>query len=121
MAVEVRVDGRLQKRAVIPLCHLRRAEIKRRQYSTKLHFQLRGGRTFHDEYTTARAETIDGDIWQADADPDAVILGVSFSTGRQVLLNTVYILVPGRRGAVTVDRGIDVSSYPNENSQKRFP
>src|SRR5262245_5346887 len=63
MAVEVRVDARLQQRAVIPFCHLRRGAIERRQYETTLHFQLRGGRTFQDEYTTARAESIDGDIW----------------------------------------------------------
>jgi hypothetical protein len=114
MAVEVRVDGRLQKRAVIPLCHLRRAAIEQRQYRATVDFRFRGGRTFKDEYTTKPSETIEGGIWQAGADPTAIILGVSFSgsaTG-QVLLNTLYVLVPGRRDSATLDRGITVVSYP---------
>jgi hypothetical protein len=117
MAVELRVDGHLPQRAVVPLCHLRRSAIEQRQYDARLVFRFGGGRTFRDELTTRRADTIEGNIWQASADQDEVTLGVSFMTKRQVLLNTLYVLVPGRRVTTILERGITVTSYPALASQ----
>lgn len=112
MAIEVRVDGQLLHKSAVPLCHLRRADIQERQYRAMVRFRFAGGRTFQDEYRTTRADTIEGNIWQAGADPDRVILGVSFMTEHQELLNTLYMLVPGVSATDTLDRGITVRSYP---------
>lgn len=42
---------------------------------------------------TRRTDSIAGDIWQAGGESDALILGVSFDSTRQVLLNTLHVAI----------------------------
>ncbi|MBZ5782256.1 hypothetical protein, partial [Klebsiella aerogenes] len=64
------------------------------------------------EYHTTSTQTIEGNIWQAGADPGDLILGVSFATKNQVLLNTIHIARPGSASSSEVDRGIVVRTFP---------
>jgi hypothetical protein len=67
--------------SVIPICsiHDRSEEVK-----NTLRFSLKGGQVFQGEYHTTPAQTIVGNIWQAGSDPGVILLGVSFSTDKQV-------------------------------------
>jgi len=49
---------------------------------------------------------------EACADADDLILGVSFATKNQVLLDTVQIAQPGVASASKVDHGTVVKTYP---------
>ena len=64
------------------------------------------------EYRTVHTQTIEGNVWQAGSDPDELLLGISFSTKNQVLLNTIHIAKPGRVSSSEVDRGIVVRTFP---------
>lgn len=61
---------------------------------------------------TAAGQVIEASLWQAGAEPDAVLIGVSFSTPDRVLMNTIHIAHPDRRTESTVAAGLTVSSYP---------
>jgi hypothetical protein len=71
-----------------------------------------GGHTFQGQYHTKESDKIEGDIWQAGADPDTMLLGLSFATKDQVLLNTIHIAKPGKVSQTKVDSGIVVKTYP---------
>lgn len=77
----------------------------------KIVFHLKGGRVFQGEYRTSPTQTIEADIWQAGADPDALLLGVTFVSDR-VLLNTIHIAKPDRASMSELDRGIVVRTFP---------
>ena len=116
--VEVRLDGRLLHRAAFSLCHMRRGDVTDRQRRAQLRFAFCGGRVFQGEYRTTRADTVEGYIWEAGGDPDAVILGISFSPKRptpaqsQVLLNTLHIVDPTRARVSVLDAGLTIRTYP---------
>ena len=81
--VTVRLDEKVLYRGVLPVCRgSRDAEDGRVQ------FHFAGGHNFQGEYPTGTTDRIEGDIWQAGGDPDDLILGISFATAKQILLNT---------------------------------
>jgi len=77
----------------------------------KLVFHFRGGHMFQGRYRTVPTQMIDANIWQAGADPDALLLGVTFVSDR-VLLNTVHVAKPGSASSSELDHGIVVKTFP---------
>jgi hypothetical protein len=55
---------------------------------------------------------IEGNIWEAGADPDALTLGVSFVNGNRILTNTVHIAHPAARNESVVATGLVIRTYP---------
>ena len=112
IGVEVVMDGKLAYRSSFPICNGTGAPNKPDGKQKILSFSFNGGHLFQGEYHTTPAQTVEGNIWQAGADPDDLILGVSFATKNQVLLNTVHIVRPGGASESEVDPGIVVKTYP---------
>jgi hypothetical protein len=77
----------------------------------KLVFHFKGGHVFQGEYRSFPTQTIAANIWQAGADPDALLLGVMFVSDR-VLLNTMHVAKPDSASASEVDRGIVLRTFP---------
>jgi hypothetical protein len=75
-------------------------------------FYISGGYTFQGTYHTKKTEKIEGNIWQASAASDAMVLGVSFATRKQILLNTLHVAKPGETTRSEIDSGIVVRTYP---------
>ena len=75
-------------------------------------FYFKGGHEFQGEYRTAKTQTIEGNIWQAAEDPDGLLLGVSFATKKQVLLNTIHLAKANSVSQSEVDNGILVKTFP---------
>lgn len=67
--------------------------------------------TFQGTYHTKTTETLEGTIWQAGADPDDILLGVSFLAHDQVLLNTIHITKPGKSTESNLDAGLVIKTY----------
>lgn len=112
LGVKVRLEGKVLYRGVLPLCRgNRNAEDGR----VKFHFA--GGHTFQGEYRTRKTDSIEGDIWQAGGEPDALILGISFDTGRQVLLNALHIAKPEKQASSELDKVLFVTTYPVPDPQ----
>lgn len=108
LGVTVRLDDKVLYRGVLPICHgSRDAE----DGQVKFHFA--GGNTFRQRgYRTRSTDSIEGDIWQAGGDPDALILGISFSTSKQELLNTLHVARPDKQTSSELGKGLFITTYP---------
>ena len=111
MELEVLVDGITIYRSSIPICRMSNRAGTSESHTEAISYYFRGGHVF-GEYHTVRTQTIEGNVWQAGSDPDELLLGISFSTKKQVLLNTIHIAKPGRVSSSEVDRGIVVRTFP---------
>ncbi len=81
--------------ADLPVCILRRADGRDGQLKT-LEFTFRAKASeFCDDCAALGEPEIEGNVWLAGGDPDGLILGVSFSTPRRVLLNTLHVAKAG--------------------------
>lgn len=112
MAVQIVIKGRTIYRSSFRACkkQLRGANTERGQGTLIFRFSAR--HTFQATYRTAKSEEIEGNIWQAGADSDAILLGVSFVTHRQVLLNTIHVVKPCRPTQSILDRDLLIRTYP---------
>lgn len=77
----------------------------------KIVFHFKGGHVFQREYRTLYTQTIEANIWQAGADPDSLMLGVTFVSDR-VLLNAIHVAKPDSASVTQLDRGIVVRTFP---------
>lgn len=85
-----------------------------REQSVRISFHFSGGHTFQGTYHTKRTETIEGRIWQAGADPDDILLGVSFLAHDQASLNSIHIAKPGKPAESKLDPGLLIETYPEK-------
>jgi hypothetical protein len=109
MGFEVLLDGKAIYRSTFPICPIKdRSE----EVGKKVEFSFKGGHLFQGEYQTATSEMIEGRVWQAGTDPGAILLGVSFSTKKQVLLNTIHVARPYQESVSRVDPGLVVRTFP---------
>lgn len=116
MGLKITVEGQTVYHSTFRACRMERsdANTEKEKKTTVLHFS--GGHTFQDTYHTNEGEKIEGYIWQAGADPDDILLGVSFVAHRQVLLNTIHIVQPGKPTQSTLDRDVVIKTYPLKSS-----
>ena len=119
MRLEVLLDGKIIHRSSFPICRSNTGSNPAEGRQRTIAFYFKGGRVFHGEYHTARTQIIEGNIWQAGADPDAMLLGVSFSSKKQVLLNTIHAAKSDSVSVSEVDRGIVVRTFPPPGARSR--
>src|SRR5712671_7432750 len=92
MVVEVSLDGKPLYSSTFPICRVRRRDIKPEPQQRLLEFRFDGvPRRFGPRDRSTQPQSIGANIWEAGGDPDAILLGVSFATAQQVLLNMVHV------------------------------
>lgn len=107
LGVTVRLEGKVIYKNALPICRgARSAEAGRAD------FHIHGGHIFQGQYRTRASDPVEGDIWQAGGEQDGLILGVSFETKRQVLLNTLHVANPNKQTSSELDRGLSITTYP---------
>jgi hypothetical protein len=107
LGVTVRLDRKVLYRGILSICHgSRNAE------DGHVEFHFAGGHTFQREYITGSMDSIEGDIWQAGGERDALILGISFDTSKQILLNTLHIARLEKQTSSELDKGLFITTYP---------
>jgi hypothetical protein len=112
MGLDLLLDGKRIYHLEFRACLMKRNNADSPDQTRMRKFHLAGGHTFQGTYRTVSSDKIEGDIWQADADPDALSLGVSFMTKDQVLLNTIHTVKPGKVTRFNLDSGLISRSYP---------
>jgi len=110
LSLVVLLDGKAVYRSRFPLC--RNNGPTPTAEGRKIVFHFKGGHIFQGEYRTLPTQTIEANIWQAGADPNALLLGVTFVSVR-VLLNTIHVAKPDNTSASQLDRGIVVRTFPS--------
>ena len=78
----------------------------------RLVFSFRGGHVFQGEYRTTPSQTIEANVWQSGTDPGVILLGLSFSTKKQVLLNTIHAAKLDTTFTSEIDPGLTVRTFP---------
>ncbi len=109
MTLELLMNGKAIYRSSFPICPISDPS---KETKKTIAFSIKGGHVFQGEYHTAQTQMIEGNIWQAGADPGAILLGISFSTTNQVLLNTVHLARQGAVCTTEIDRGIVIRTFP---------
>lgn len=103
----VRLASKVLYKGVLPICRgSRDAENGRAE------FHFAGGHLFQSKYRTHSTDSIEGDIWQAGGELDALILGISFDTKNQILLNTLHIAKPDMQTSSELNKNIFITTYP---------
>jgi hypothetical protein len=119
LILEIRLDGQGLYSATFPICQVRRGDIKPDPQQRLLAFRFNAvPRRFRGRDPARDMQPIAGNVWEAGRKPDAILLGISFSTDQQVLLNTVH---PARADAASRTeqiRGLVVTTRPVQRSDR---
>jgi len=107
LGMTIRLDHKVLYRGVLPIC-----PGSRDVEDGCVEFHFAGGHLFQGEYRTRSTDSIEGDIWQAGGESDALILGISFDTKKQILLNTLHIARPDKQTSTELDKGLFITTYP---------
>jgi hypothetical protein len=124
MKLEVRLDQKIIYQSSFPLCRAERSSAHSEGQKKKLEFVFKAPRAivwqgYRDEdNTTEPAQDIEGNIWLAGADPNAMILGVSFVSRDSIYMNTLHIAYPDRRQVSEIEPGLVVITEPVSHSDK---
>ena len=118
MTLEVRVDDRVVHKVTIPLCRASRETTHNQGLAGRLEFTWRPTRALAWSIDRKSLdgihpdEVLEAHIWEAGAESDGLILGVSFASRDQVLVNTVHIAHPARRDESEIVKGLVIRTYP---------
>jgi len=109
MRLEILLNGKVLQQSSFPICPI---GDRSKETEKIVAFTFKGGHVFQGQYHTTRTQTIEGNIWQAGTDPGVILLGVSFSTKKQILLNTIHVAKPDSESTSEIDRGLVVRTFP---------
>jgi len=59
-----------------------------------------------------KGERLEGNIWEAGRDSDALLLGVSFVGPKQIWCNTIHVVYPERSSKTLLARGFQIRTHP---------
>ena len=118
MKLEVRLDQNIIYQSSFPLCRAERSSAHSEGQKKTLDFVFNAPRAivwqgYRDEdNTTDPNQEIKGNIWLAGADPNTMILGVSFVSRGSIYMNTLHIAYPDRREVSEIEPGLVVITEP---------
>jgi hypothetical protein len=101
MMFELLQDGKVLYHTSFPICRITQdVGIPNRTVT----FYVPGGHTFQGERHTGSSQRIEGNIWQAGTEATGMLLGVSFSTKNQLLLNTIHFATASGESSTKIDQ-----------------
>jgi len=112
MAIQMVSKGRTIYHSNFRICQTRASDPNTERQKRRRIFHFSGEYTFQGTYRAGKNGTIEGNIWQAGADSDAILLGVSFVAHQQVLLNTIHVVKPGKSTQSRLDQDLFMRTDP---------
>ena len=118
MTLEVTFDGALVHKSTFPICRAERTAAESQGAIGRFEFTWRPRRPitwsgYRDETDrTAANENLEIDIWEAGAEADTLILGVSVSTRDRILMSTLHMADPSRPQQSEIAKGLLVRTHP---------
>jgi len=111
MHVDVQLNGQALYSTAFAVCTMPRANVPVESRPKVLEFSFRArAALFGAEYDRLGTVDIEGNIWRAGGEADALLLGVSFATAGRVLLNSVHIATVRSTARSTMGKGLVVST-----------
>jgi hypothetical protein len=90
MTVDVVLGGKRLFKSAFPICVIDRSDNQSGHDNLRFLFKA-PARIFGDEFASLGAPELEGSIWEAGGERDAILLGVSFKTKGRILLNTIHV------------------------------
>jgi hypothetical protein len=119
MTLEVRLDKRIIFKSSFPLCHENRSSISGKGELQRLRFTFKPPRAIvwsgyrsEEGDPSPPNQVIEGNIWLAGSDPDALLLGAVFTSSNTIYMNSIHIAHPGRRDQTEMAPGLLITTYP---------
>jgi hypothetical protein len=110
VTAELVLDGTIVYTSDIPICHVRRSNIKPEARQTILKF------TFQEKARSLFGETqgvrLEANLWEAGGETGTILLGVSAMSKDQVLLNAMHIASPDEATQTELAQGLIIKTYP---------
>ena len=121
LTVDLRLDTKPLYRIAFPIC---RATSPATDAHQPLVFKFVGSpRRFADDPVVGlrSIDSIEGNVWQAGAESDGVILGVSLMTKQQIVLNTLHFASADTACTSVLDSGLVIVTRPSRRRASRTP
>ena len=113
LVLEVQLDGKSLYNSTFPICQVRRSEIKPEPQQRILEFPFNAEpQRFRTQDRATGTQPIAGNVWEAGGERDAILLGVSFATEHQVLLNTIHVARAHSASRSERVRGLVITTRP---------
>ena len=118
LALNVTFDGSSLYRANIPICQATRTSTKSHAERRNISFAFKPSRAIKwegyrdDNPVTSAGHPLTIDLWEAGADPDDLLIGVSVSDSHQIYMNTIHIAYPDKPSSSEIATGLVVSMAP---------
>jgi hypothetical protein len=118
LVLDVKLDGATLYSSTIPICQATRDGAESQGESRKVSFPFRPHRAIKwsgyrdSDVTTDASRPLHVDLWQAGADPNDLLIGVSVSDGKSIYMNTIYIAYPEKRSSTEIATGLVISTRP---------
>ena len=114
------LDGRFLYSGAFPACRMRRGDIGEESPQRDLAFTFRSNAAiFGSEFRSLGTTQVEGNIWRAGGDPDALLLGVSFATPQRILLNSIHVARPHQTSRSVLAQGLTIRTSSADKSGQR--
>src|SRR5690349_15922023 len=119
LVLQVKLDAQLVYSSTIPICRRERdsdggsGETKTLSFTSKPTHPIKWEGYRDDEPVTKAGTALTVDLWQAGADPGALLIGVTVSDSQQIYMNTIHIAYPDRPSSTTLADGFVIDTHPS--------
>ena len=114
MGAEVILGGKRIYATSFSICPMRRTQIEAEKRILEFYFEV-PARIFGEEFKAIGTQRIEGNIWEAGSERDAIVLGVSFSTRDRVLLNTLHFAYADRASEAELAKALVIKTILKKN------
>ena len=123
MAIAVNLDSETLYKSSFSICQARRASAPSQGQKTRVEFTFRPARRiewhgYRDEGDKTEAhQPLTCSLWQAGADPNDLLIGVTFDDANGIHMNAIHIAKPAERTRSDIARGLVIETYPVEEGK----
>lgn len=108
--VDVTLSGKAVYHTSLSACPVQRALIKPESEENRLVFHFKEMAQHYFEKPVSGE--VEGNIWEAGSERSAILLGISFTSGKEILLNTIFIATMNKEARSQVAPGIVITTSP---------
>lgn len=120
MTLEVQLHGQLLFRSTFPICMAEpggaaeQGTLGRQEFyfHPERNIEWKGGGD--DNIVSELNSSVEGNIWLAGSESYALLIGIAFSDGQRILMNTIHIAKPDTRSETRITDELTVSTFPAE-------
>lgn len=118
LVLQAKLDSQVLYSATIPICRRERVDDARSGEAKTLSFFAKSVRAIRwqgyrdDEPVTKAGTPLTIDLWQAGAEPSALLIGVTVSDEHQIYMNTIHVAYPDRQSTTVLAKGLIIETHP---------